>query len=272
MQMKRKRLALFAAVALSALLLLGACGGVSQEDLDAALADLTAAESQLSSAQGAVTTAAAERDQAVADLSLEQDSTTLLRTYLANSNEELALVREELTSVSAELADALAAVPEGEPAAAPVSGGAYNYVHPAEISFTPVDVTVDDYGFSFQHPDALLPAGAGIDYSATDAAGVWGLWLYADILVADAATFEDALAAYTYLEDLEIRDNWNTTLANGTPASLADYTATLGGWPCSGVAIGMPSGDNWIMLFTWRWPLGDLDPVDVEIVHTLTLQ
>ncbi len=478
MQMKRKRMALFAAVALSALLLLGACG-VPQEDLDAAQAELAAAEaevaatkSQLSSAQDATMTAAAERDQALADLevagtelSLEQDSTSRLRGYLSSANAETALVREELSSASADLesvteelasvsedlAAALVAVPEEEAAtdeeaateeaAGPVPGGAYNYVHPAElsfagsaaeevsedwnasfqhpddfsgdfsgiaytpsfgfgltfttylaadydtfeaallgdgllsgieianlydtvladgtpaslaeftantdtydfnlfsigavnddnwvvihvrgwgeydeaymaeivhtltltgeraaavdaateeaaadtetaasnpygyehpaaVSFTPVDVTVDDYSFSFQHPVDLIPAGAGIAYEAGNAAGLWGLWLDAAILVADAATFEDALIA-TGMLDLEIRDVWDTTLADGTPAFLADYTATLTGYGCSGVAIGVPSGDNWIMIFTWRWPIGDPDPVDVELVHTLTLQ
>jgi len=55
MQRKRMRLALFAAVALSALLVLVACGGVSQDDLDAV-------QAELASAQAAATAAAAERD------------------------------------------------------------------------------------------------------------------------------------------------------------------------------------------------------------------
>lgn len=273
---------------LASLLVVGC--GVPQEELDAALADAAAVKSELVSAQSDLSkvksdlaaaeseleTLQADLDKAKSDLSAAQGQVSSLKSERDKAKSDLAAAEEQIAELEAAAAPPEEEVVEEEVVEEEaVPAGVYGYEYPEELSFTPVDVTVEEYGFSFQHPDYWF-LGEGeegtINYLIQDAAAENGLWLWL-APVADADTFEAVLTTNDFLVDLEIFNVWETTLADGTTAYVADFNASIGGWVCSQFAIGVPHGDYWIIIFTWHSPPGEYDQaLDAEIVHTLTLQ
>ena len=149
---------------------------------------------------------------------------------------------------------------------------AYGYEHPAELSFagSAVEEISEDWSASFQHDGTFSGDLSGIAYT-----GSWGYGLtFTTYLAADFDTFEAALLADSLLDGIEILNLYETALADGTPASLAEFTAITDTFPFHVFSIGVVHGDYWVVIHVRNWTdSGEAydEAYMAEIVHTLTL-
>jgi Tfp pilus assembly protein PilP len=143
-----KRKALIALVLLVVVTLLVGCGGVSQEDLDAAvaakdtaLAQVTTLQSQLSAATTAKTTAEASLATAQAALTKAQSDLTTATSSLNTSKAQVTTLTAQVADLTKQVADLKAAA--APPVTPPVTPPA---------AFTGTKYTDSTYGFSFTYP------------------------------------------------------------------------------------------------------------------------
>ncbi len=295
----KKRIVIGATVLALVGVLLGACG-VPQEDLDAAevataaaqaqvtslQADLDDAESDLAKAQGDTADAEARLATAETDLAAAEAATATLETAVTEAEAatvaaEEATVAAEAATVAAEAAaaaavaaaeaaaaEAAAEEPAAEEPAAEEAAASYGYVHPAELSFagSAAEEVSEDWSASFQHPDDFSGDFSGIAYTPSFGFGL----TFTVYPAADYDTFEAALLGDGLLSGIEIANLYETALADGTPASLAEFTANTDTYDFNVFSIGVVHGDNWVVIHVRGW--GEYDePYMAEIVHTLTL-
>ncbi len=150
-----KRKALIAMVLLVVVTLLAGCGGVSQEDLDAAVADkdaalaqVTSLKSQLTTAQSDLSAANTAKSTAQTSLTAAQAELTKAKADLATATSSLNASKAEVTTLTAKVADLTKQVADLKAAAAPP-------VTPPvtpPAAFTGTKYTDSTYGFSFTYP------------------------------------------------------------------------------------------------------------------------
>ena len=158
------------------------------------------------------------------------------------------------------------------PTVTSTSGGTYNYVHPSELSFADdaVEEISETWSASFRYPDTFSGDLSNIAYTASYGFGLTFMVYPA----ADFDTFEAALQGDGKLSGLEILNLYETALADGTPASLAEFNASTDGYGFHVFSIGVIHGNNWVVVHVRNWWGGGAydEAFMAEIVHTLTLQ
>lgn len=254
---------------LLAVLLLAGCGGVPQEDLDAAKAEADAAKAQTSSLQS-------QLDSAKSDLSKARSDLSKARSDLSAAQTDLTAAQGELETATAERDKALSDAKSEEEEAAEYEA-LPTYEHPAELSFDATEVTNDEYGISFKLPSHWTEAETDDIYTPVQSGVVSVLmWVAAGDLDGNDTldSFPQMLIDKLTEAPVEILKAGSTTLADGTPAYAAEYNCTLDGWAMHSVSVGLIVGDQWISYNIWNIDMyvaydGDLF---FEMAHTLLVQ
>jgi hypothetical protein len=225
--MKRKALIALALLVVATLLV--GCGGVSQEDLDAAVAAKTAAEtqvtslqSQLTKAQSDLTAATAAKTKAEADLATAQASLTKANSDLTASKAQVTTLTAQVTTLTAQVADLTKQVADLKAAATPPTTPPTT----PPAGFTGTKYSDTTYGFSFQYPKDWTE-GATLPQHVIKIFGAAPYTLPRVVVIiedkAANATLEAAFKAY-------VTANSYTFKSYGTPTSV-----TIGGVACTKV-------------------------------------
>lgn len=119
------------------------------------------------------------------------------------------------------------------------------------LSFIAKEFRNEQYGFSLKHPldwtdttrtglyEAMAPSQVtGLFVSAWDAS--WG------------ASLTEVLAVTLTEAPVEIIASDDIVLADGTAAEVAEYKATIAGWPMHCYSIGVISDNKWIAVNIWN--------------------
>lgn len=278
-----KKKVLFGVALLMVVPLLVGCGGVSQEDYDAAVADLEDARSDLASLQSnldaansAKTTAESALVDRESDLETAESDLSAAQSAKTSAQSALAAAKATITDLEAQIAAMEAPEEEeeeeGQEEEEGDSGG---------LSFTAATYTNADYGFSLQYPDSWT--------EKTDDPAVGVIWRVGDpatysmpsvrVIVrdeADGATLQDVFAkvlesdgkATTTFTASDVTIN-DTDFSKGEivypHASYGDY---------DGIVIGLKQGGKWIIIEVYTLPgLGAVWPSEglkAEIIGTVT--
>jgi len=144
------------------------------------------------------------------------------------------------------------------------------YEYPEELSFAPKEISNADYGFSFQHPGDWTDTTATALYEAiapTRAAGLFvAVWN-----AAWASNLADILSIVFAEAPVEVLASGDTALADGTPAVIVEYKATIVSLPMHCYSIGVIKDGQWITINIWnidQYATYDRD-LFAEIAHTL---
>ena len=273
-----KKKVLFGVALLMVVPLLVGCGGVSQEDYDAAVADLDECKSDLASLQSdldAANSAKTSAESALADrdsaLETAESDLSAAQSAKTSAQSSLAAAEATITDLEAQIAALEGAEEEGEEEE--TGGGG--------LSFTAATYTNADYGFSLQYPDSWT--------EKTDDPAVGVIWRVGDpatysmpsvrVIVrdeADGATLQDVFAKV-----LE-RDGKATTTFTASDVTINDTAFSKGEivYPHAsygdydGIVIGLKQGGKWIIIEVYTLPgLGAVWPSEglkAEIIGTVT--
>jgi len=308
--MKRRIVVGVTALSLVALLLSG-CGGVPQEDLDAAEAardaaqaqvsslksDLSAAKSDLSAAEAEAASLQEDLAAAESDLASAQSAKSSAESAKSAAQSELSAVKSDLAAAEAKIAEleaAAAAAPaeeevaeeevaEEEVAEEEVAEEEVAEEEPAaELSFSAAVFDDAEHGFSISYPDDWAQDDAGMEDEDTYFAAKGGMGLPGlSVSLNDKGDmgYQEASVASSEeggeVTDIEIvTEEFETTLADGTPAFAYVSKWKLLGYDFTSYNLGVKVGDNWLVVVVWTiemyWPYDDL-PAE-EIARTLTLK
>jgi len=125
------------------------------------------------------------------------------------------------------------------------------YEYPEELSFEAKEITNAKYGFSLKHPSNWTDITVTQLYEARALTEVTGLFVSAWDVAWGSSLAE--VLAFTLAEvPIEILASGDTALADGTPAAVAEYHATLTGWPMHCYSIGVIKEDEWITVNIWN--------------------
>jgi outer membrane murein-binding lipoprotein Lpp len=263
--MKRTREKVLVGIAvLLAVSLLAGCGGVPQEDLDAARAEADAAKAQVASLQS-------DLDSAESDLTKAQSDLSKAQSDLSAARSELTAVRGELETATAERDEALSDAKSAESALSSAQSAAdkakadltaaeealaavqkqLDVLIAGDIltSFDYAKYTNEDYGFQVQYPTdwaaGALNAAEGEVHVAAAAMGIPGITVTITPIV---GTLVEGLSDAT---DFELVEEKEITLADGSTT-----TGVWSKWTLDGV---------WLDMFTISVDLGDGNAVSISV-------
>jgi outer membrane murein-binding lipoprotein Lpp len=263
--MKRTREKVLVGIAvLLAVSLLAGCGGVPQEDLDAARAEADAAKAQVASLQSDLDSAESDLNKAKSDLSKAQSD-------LSAAQSELSAVQGDLETVTAERDAALSDARSAESAlssAQSAADKAKDDLNAAKADLAAVQKQLDvliagdiltsfdydkytneDYGFQVQYPTdwaaGALNAAEGEVHVAAAAMGIPGITVTITPIV---GTLVEGLSDAT---DFELVEEKEITLADGSTT-----TGVWSKWTLDGV---------WLDMFTISVDLGDGNAVSISV-------
>jgi outer membrane murein-binding lipoprotein Lpp len=263
--MKRTREKVLVGIAvLLAVSLLAGCGGVPQEDLDAARAEADAAKAQVASLQSDLDSAESDLNKAKSDLSKAQSD-------LSAAQSELSAVQGDLETVTAERDAALSDARSAESAlssAQSAADKAKDDLSAAKADLAAVQKQLDvliagdiltsfdydkytnkDYGFQVQYPTdwaaGALNAAEGEVHVAAAAMGIPGITVTITPIV---GTLVEGLSDAT---DFELVEEKEITLADGSTT-----TGVWSKWTLDGV---------WLDMFTISVDLGDGNAVSISV-------
>lgn len=273
-----KKKILIGAALLMVMSLLVGCGGVSQEDLDAALADLEDCDEALDVCQDARDATMDQLNDAEIGLAAAESDLAAAQDDLADALDDLADAEEDIAALEEDLA-ACEAGGDGDNVTDGDGDGEEIVLLP--LSFDAATYTNTDYGFSLQHPDYWE------ENTADPAEGV--IWRFGDAATygmpavrlivrdeADGATLEEVFGVVLdsdgkAIDDFEASD----VIINGTPASMGVvvYPHSMYG-DYDSVVIGLIKDGQWIIIEAYTLPgLGALwltDTMQDEIISTIT--
>jgi len=145
------------------------------------------------------------------------------------------------------------------------------FAHTGELSFTATDYTHPEPGFSLQHPADWTDTTKTALYEAIAPSRTTGLFVSS--WANRAPSLVEIVIATLREGPVRIIASGETTLADGTPAEIVEYTATLGGTGTHCYSIGLLTGSRWLTVNLWnvdqysQFDRGFLE----EIAHTLRL-
>ncbi|HEX9896807.1 MAG TPA: hypothetical protein VGA85_04000 [Dehalococcoidales bacterium] len=278
--MKRKALIALALLVVATLLV--GCGGVSQEDLDAAvaakdtaLAQVASIQSDLTTAQSSLTAATAAKTKAEADLATAQAS-------LTKANSDLTASKAQVTTLTAQVATLTTKVADLEKEVAALKAAAAPPVTPPvtpPAGFTGTKYTDSTYGFSFKYPTDWTE-GATLPQHVIKIFGAAPYTLPRVVVIVEDqaanATLEAAFKAY-------VTANSYTFKSYGTPTSV-----TIGGVACTkvdgvyttaygdanGKMVGFAKNNKWVIILVitvdalGAWPNATQQ---VDIINSITI-
>ncbi len=145
------------------------------------------------------------------------------------------------------------------------------FVYTGELSFIATEYTHTDPHFSLRHPADWTDNTKTQLYEAISPKRTTGLFV-------SSWTSRAQSLVKTVIETLKegkvrIIASGETTLADGTPAEIAEYIAILGGTEVHCYSIGLPTGSGWFTVNLWnvdRYSQFDRKFL-AEIAHTLRL-
>ena len=260
-----KRKALIAMVLLVVVTLLAGCGGVSQEDLDAAVADKDAAlaqvttlRSQLTTAQSDLSAANTAKSTAQTSLTAAQAELTKAKADLATATSSLNASKAEVTTLTAKVADLTKQVADLKAAAAPPVTPP---VTPPAGGFTGTTYTNTAYNFTLTYPTAWA--------AKTDDTATVVLWRFGDSATyfmpsvrvierpeADGATLKDVFTKVITADGKTMGTFTESTVTiNGTAFSkgVVVYAhSTYGNY--DSMVIGLKKSGKWVMIEAYNLP------------------
>ena len=147
------------------------------------------------------------------------------------------------------------------------------HIHPEELSFEAKEIVNAEYGFSFKHPGDWVDITATQLYEAKAPGNVTGLFVSA-WNAAWGASLDKVLAATLREAPVEILATGKTLLPDGTEAEVAEYNATITGWPMHCYSVGVIKDGRWIAVNIWNIDKFARFNRDLfkEIANTLTLK
>jgi spore coat protein H len=146
------------------------------------------------------------------------------------------------------------------------------YEYPQELSFEAKEIINTEYGFSFKHPSDWTDITATQLYEARAPGNVTGLFV-STWNAAWGASLDKVLAVTLREAPVEILATGKTLLPDGTEAEVAEYNATITGWPMHCYSVGVIKDGRWIAINVWNIDKFARFNRDLfkEIANTLTL-
>jgi polyhydroxyalkanoate synthesis regulator phasin len=259
-----KRKALIAVALLVVATLLVGCGGVSQEEYDAAVADKEAAEaqvtslqSQLSKAQSDLAAANTAKTEAEADLAACESSLTKANSDLTAAKSSLSAAQAEVADLEAQVADLEAQLAECQ---AGGGGGGEEEEPPPSGGFTGTKYTNSDFGFSFQYPTDWADRPDLPDYYIKFFGGApyYVPGIYAVQLDQSVATdMEGALKKYIELlgtYTFKSFSNATSVTIGGQACTKADIVYTGAYGDLDGTMVGFTKNNKWVLIGVIEYP------------------
>ena len=265
--------------------LLASCGGVAQEDLDAAVAAKEAAEAQVASLQSQLGAAQSDLDAAESDLAAAESDLATAQGDLSSAQSAKATAQSALAAAETEIADLEAQIAELEVAEEEEEEVAEEEEEEEAVtglSFTPATYTNADYGFSLQYPDTWT--------EKTDDAAEGVIWRFGDpatysvptvkVIVRDEA--DGATLQEVYAKVLE-SDGKAITTFTASDVTINDTDFSKGEVVCSSaygdydsIVIGLVKDGKWVIIEVYEMPgLGAVWPnetMKAEIIGTVTFE
>ncbi len=147
------------------------------------------------------------------------------------------------------------------------------YQYPEKLSFQAREITNAEHGFSFKLPTDWTSITQTELYEARAPTRVTGLFVSAwdaDL----GSSLPGVLAGALREGPVEIIAKGETTLADGTVARVAEYNATIFGWPMHSYSIGVRGNGKWFTINIWnidQYATFDRALFE-EIAHTLPFE
>ena len=145
------------------------------------------------------------------------------------------------------------------------------FTHTGELSFTATEYTHHEPGFSLQHPASWTDSTKTELYEAISPSRTTGLFVSS--WTSRASSLVGAVIATLREGPVRIIASGETTLADGAPAEIVEYTAILGGTEVHCYSIGLLTGSRWLTVNLWnidQYSRFDRRLLE-EIAHTLRL-
>ncbi len=128
----------------------------------------------------------------------------------------------------------------------------YSYEYSDEPSFEAKAITNEQYGFSLKHPSDWTDTTATALYEARAPSEVTGLFVAAWWSGAQGSTLANVLSVVFAEASVEILASGDTTLADGTPATVVEYNFAPGDWPMHCYSIGVIRQNTWVVVSIWN--------------------
>lgn len=125
------------------------------------------------------------------------------------------------------------------------------YEYPEELPFEAKEITNAKYGFSLKHPSDWTDTTVTELYAAIAPSKLTGLFVSAWD-VAWGSNLDEVLTLTLPEAPVEILASADTTLADGTPAAVVEYNATITGWPMHCLSLGVIKDGKWIVVNIWN--------------------
>jgi len=227
------------------LTLMAGCGGISQEEYDAAVAERDAVQAQVASLQSQLDTLQSNIDTVQSDIYSVQDD-------LDDANAEIVYL--EALSAALEAAAAEAA--------------------------RPAVYTDSDYGFSFEYPKEWAEKTAGLGPSVILRIGE-GVYFIPAVRViirdeAEGATLEEVFTAHLMDDGGKTINNFTASdvTINGTEFTQAEVAYSGGYGTYDSLIIGAVKDGKWIIIEVYTlssYPFDD-ESIKTEIVNSVTFE
>jgi predicted small secreted protein len=270
--MRRKALIALALLVVATLLV--GCGGVSQDEYDAAVAGKEAAEAQvtdlqskLTKAQSDLTAATAAKTKAEADLATAQASLTKANSDLATATSALNASKAQVTTLTAQVATLTAQVADLTTQLAACKagsgGGGGGGTTPPPAGFTGTKYTDSTYGFSFQYPTTWAEKTASLTPGIIKQFGNAATYYVPSIYVAtvDQSAATDLQAAFKkYLEGtagsytFKSWANQTSVTIGGVACTKADIVYTGAYGDLDGTMVGFTKNNKWVLIGVIEYP------------------
>jgi polyhydroxyalkanoate synthesis regulator phasin len=270
--MKNKALFTVMAILLVVLTLIG-CGGVSQEDLDAAIAERDAAKGQVTTLQGQLNTAQTSltaaneaKTKAETDLATAQAALTKANSDLASATSQLNASKTEVSTQKAKVTELEAKVAALEKEVADLKaaagGGTGGGTTPPPTGFTGTKYSETTYGFSFQYPTSWTEKTASLTPGIIKQFGASPYYvpcIYVAVVDQSAGTnLEAAFKAYLggSAGAYTFKSMANTTgvTIGGQACTKADIVYTGAYGDLDGVLVGFTKNNKWVLIGVVQYP------------------
>jgi len=259
--MRRKALIALALLVVATLLV--GCGGVSQEEYDAAVAGKDTAQAQVTDLQSKLTTANTAKTKAETDLAAantakakaEADLVTA-QAALTKANSDLTASKAQVTTLTAQVATLTAKVTALEKEVADLKAAATPPTTPPTTppaGFTGTKYTNSEYGFSFQYPTSWVAASTLPQHAIAKFGG--GAYNLPTVFVGNEdqtgnATLEDAFKKYVTANSYTWKTYTATSITIGSVAcTKADVTYTSAAYgDIIGTIVGFTKNNKWVFI------------------------
>lgn len=261
-----KRKALFAMVLLVVVTLLAGCGGVSQKDLDAAVADKDAALAQVTTLQSQLSAATTAKTTAEASLATAQASLTKAQSDLTSSTSQLTASKAQVTTLTAQVATLTTQVADLTKQVADLKAAASTPTTPTTpttpAAFTGTKYSDTTYGFSFQYPKdwtektaSLTPGiikqfGGAPYYVPTIYVATVDQSAGTDLQAAFKAYLSGSGGSYTF----KSYGNATSVTIGGVACTKADIVYTGAYGDLDGMMVGFTKNSKWVLIGVVQYP------------------